>query len=43
MIEPFLMQSLELPGPLKLVAGFLLIMTFYGSFLGFTYWISKDE
>ena len=41
MIEPFL--ALELPGPLKLVAGFLLVLTVYSSFLGFTYWISKDE
>ncbi len=24
-------------------AAFFLIMTFYLSFLGFTYWISKDE
>lgn len=41
MIEPFLM--LELSGPLRLVAGFLLIVTFYLGFLGFTHWISKDE
>lgn len=41
MIEPFLM--LELSGPLRLIAGFLLVMTFYTGFLGFTYWISKDE
>ncbi|CAN5902648.1 hypothetical protein BH23ACT11_BH23ACT11_17130 [soil metagenome] len=43
MIEPFLMQAMELPGPVKVVAGFLLIMTFYTSLLGFTHWISKDE
>ena len=24
-------------------AGFVLIITIYSSFLGFTYWISKDE
>jgi hypothetical protein len=24
-------------------AGFFIIMTFYLGFLGFTYWISKDE
>lgn len=41
MIEPFLM--IEWTGPLRLLAGFLLVMTFYASFLGFTYWISKDE
>ncbi|HZY64770.1 MAG TPA: hypothetical protein VFE21_02685 [Rubrobacteraceae bacterium] len=41
MIEPFLM--LEMTGPLRLLAGFGLIMLFYTSFLGFTYWISKDE
>jgi CHASE3 domain sensor protein len=34
---------IELPAPLKVVAGFLIIMTIYSSFLGFTYWISKDE
>lgn len=34
---------IELPGPLRLVAGFLLIITVYSTFLGFTYWISKDE
>lgn len=33
----------DLPGPLKLVAGFLMIITIYSSALGFTYWISKDE
>lgn len=41
MIEPFLM--LELSGPLRLLAGFLLVLTIYSTFLGFTYWISKDE
>lgn len=41
MIEPFLM--LELSGPLRLLAGFLLVVGVYSSFLGFTYWISKDE
>ena len=41
MIEPFLM--LELPGPVRLIVGFLLVVTVYSSFLGFTYWISKDE
>ena len=41
MIEPFL--ALELPGPLKLVVGFFLVLITYSSFLGFTYWISKDE
>lgn len=34
---------IELSGPLKVVAGFLLIITVYSTFLGFTYWISKDE
>ena len=34
---------IDLPGPLRLVAGFLLILTVFSSFLGFTYWISKDE
>lgn len=34
---------IELPGPLRFVAGFLLIITIYSSALGFTYWISKDE
>ncbi len=41
MIDPALL--IVLPGPLRLVAGFLLIITIYSSFLGFTYWISKDE
>lgn len=41
MIDPALV--IELPGPLRLVAGFLLIVTVYSTFLGFTYWISKDE
>ena len=30
-------------GVLRFFAGFLLVMTFFLSFLGFTYWISKDE
>lgn len=30
-------------GVLHLFAGFLIILTIYSSFLGFTYWISKDE
>ena len=30
-------------GLFRFFAGFLLIMTFYLGFLGFTYWISKDE
>ncbi|MGB3682504.1 MAG: hypothetical protein WA990_08445 [Rubrobacteraceae bacterium] len=38
-----LAQLIELPGPLRLVAGFLLIISIYSGFLGFTYWISKDE
>lgn len=41
MIEPFLM--LELSGPLRLFAGFFLVIAIYSTFLGFTYWISKDE
>ena len=30
-------------GVFRFFAGFLLIVTIYSSFLGFTYWISKDE
>jgi hypothetical protein len=30
-------------GIFRFFAGFLLIVTIYSSFLGFTYWISKDE
>ncbi len=30
-------------GVFRFFAGFLIIMTLYLSFLGFTYWISKDE
>ena len=30
-------------GIFRFFTGFLLIITFYTSFLGFTYWISKDE
>jgi hypothetical protein len=30
-------------GVLRFFAGFILIITIYSSFLGFTYWISKDE
>lgn len=30
-------------GVFRFFAGFLLVMTFFFSFLGFTYWISKDE
>ena len=30
-------------GIFRFFAAFLLIMTFFLSFLGFTYWISKDE
>jgi hypothetical protein len=30
-------------GIFRFFAAFLLIITFYTSFLGFTYWISKDE
>jgi hypothetical protein len=30
-------------GLFRFFAGFLLIITFYTGFLGFTYWISKDE
>jgi hypothetical protein len=30
-------------GIFRFFAGFLLVITFYCSFLGFTYWISKDE
>jgi hypothetical protein len=30
-------------GIFRFFAGFFLIMTFYLGFLGFTYWISKDE
>ena len=33
----------ELSGPMHLFAGFILIIVIYSSFLGFTYWISKDE
>lgn len=36
----------ENPAPIgvfRFFAGFLLVMTFFLSFLGFTYWISKDE
>jgi hypothetical protein len=33
----------EQTGPLRFVAGFLLIIAIYSSALGFTYWISKDE
>ncbi|MBA2534487.1 MAG: hypothetical protein H0V21_05715 [Rubrobacter sp.] len=30
-------------GIFRFFAGFVLIVTIYSSFLGFTYWISKDE
>jgi hypothetical protein len=30
-------------GILRFFAGFFIIITLYSSFLGFTYWISKDE
>ena len=30
-------------GVLRFFAAFALIMTFFLGFLGFTYWISKDE
>jgi len=30
-------------GIFRFFAGFCLIITFYTGFLGFTYWISKDE
>lgn len=30
-------------GVFRFFAAFTLIMTFFISFLGFTYWISKDE
>lgn len=30
-------------GIFRFFAGFFLIVTVYSSFLGFTYWISKDE
>ena len=30
-------------GIFRFFAGFVLIVTVYTSFLGFTYWISKDE
>jgi hypothetical protein len=30
-------------GIFRFFAGFLLIVTIYTSFLGFTYWIGKDE
>ena len=30
-------------GIFRFFAGFIMIITFYTGFLGFTYWISKDE
>ena len=30
-------------GIFRFFAGFFIIMSFYSGFLGFTYWISKDE
>jgi hypothetical protein len=30
-------------GIFRFFVGFLLIVTIYSSFLGFTYWIGKDE
>jgi hypothetical protein len=30
-------------GIFRFFAGFFLVITFYTGFLGFTYWISKDE
>jgi hypothetical protein len=30
-------------GVFRFFAGFVLIVTIYASFLGFTYWIGKDE
>ena len=30
-------------GIFRFFVGFVLIVTIYSSFLGFTYWISKDE
>jgi hypothetical protein len=30
-------------GVFRFFAGFVLIVTIYSTFLGFTYWISKDE
>ena len=43
-----MMALLNLPGqpgfaPLRLLAGFLLIVIIYSGALLFTYWISKDE
>ncbi|MGF1471975.1 MAG: hypothetical protein ACFB50_09575 [Rubrobacteraceae bacterium] len=43
MIGLFLMLESAAAGPLRLLAGFFLVMLFYISFLFFTYWISKDE
>lgn len=40
MIEPTLLDAV---GIAHFFAGFLLILVIYSSFLGFTYWISKDE
>ncbi len=30
-------------GVFRFFAGFVLVITIYTTFLGFTYWISKDE
>jgi hypothetical protein len=30
-------------GVFRFFVGFVLVVTVYSSFLGFTYWISKDE
>jgi hypothetical protein len=30
-------------GVFRFFVGFVLVITVYSSFLGFTYWISKDE
>lgn len=38
---PALLQ--QLPGPVNLFIGFFLVLLVFCSFLGFTYWISKDE
>ena len=40
MIEPVLADA---TGLFHFFAGFVLVITIFSSFLGFTYWISKDE
>ncbi len=41
MMEPLMLA--DAVGVARFFAGFLIILTVFSSFLGFTYWIGKDE